>query len=148
MFKGEEAKDAGNYNALLAGVDKDIYDVTKETFDSSHDLFRNTFKDGFPWEVLQVFTWPPKVTFSWRHWGVFNGVYRKRIGDNEKYEMFGFCEVIVTQQLKIQSIEVYYKPDEFLRALEGQVPLDNLKNGKSIMGDGCPIVHKQDMKKI
>ena len=148
MFKGEEAKDAGDYNALLAGVDKDIYDVTKETFDSSHDLFRNTFKDGFPWEVLQVFTGPPKVTFSWRHWGVFNGVYRKRIGDNEKYEMFGFCEVIVTQQLKIQSIEVYYKPDEFLRALEGQVPLDNLKNGKSIMGDGCPIVHKQDMKKI
>ena len=64
VFKGEEAKDAGNYNALLAGVDKDIYDTTKETFDSSHDLFRNTFKDGFPWEVLQVFTGPPKVTFS------------------------------------------------------------------------------------
>ena len=56
--------------------------------------------------------------------------------------MFGFCEVIVTEELKIQSIEVYYKPEDFLKALEGQVPLDNLKNGKSIMGDGCPIVHK------
>ena len=147
VFKGEEAKDAGNYNALLAGVGKDIYDATKETFDSSHDLFQNTFKDGFSWEVLQVFTGPPKVTFSWRHWGVFNGVYRERIGDNEKYEMFGFCEVIVTEQLKIQSIEVYYKPEEFLKTLEGQVSLDNLKIGKSIMGDGCPIVHKQDVKK-
>ena len=61
--------------------------------------------------------------------------------------MFGFCEVIVTEQLKIQSIEVYYKPEEFLKTLEGQVSLDNLKIGKSIMGDGCPIVHKQDVKK-
>ena len=103
----------------MAGIDKDIYDVTKETFDSSHDLFRNAFKNGFPLEVPQVFTGPPKVTFSWRHWGVFNGVYRERIGDNEKYEMFGFCEVTVTEQLKIQSIEVYYKPEEFLKALEG-----------------------------
>ena len=93
----------------MAGIDKNIYDVTRETFDSSHDLFRNAFKDGFPWEVLQVFTGPPKVTFSWRHWGVFNGVYRERIGNNEKYEMFGFCEVTVTEQLKIQSTEVYYK---------------------------------------
>ena len=118
VFKGEEAKDAGNYNSLLACVDKEIYDATKETFDSSHDLFRNTFKDGFPWEVLQVFAGPPKVTFSWRHWGIFNGVYRERTGDNETYEMFGFCEVTVTEQLKIQSIEVYYKPEEFLKALE------------------------------
>ena len=131
----------------MAGIDKNIYDVTKETFDSSHDLFRNAFKDDFPWEVLQVFTGPPKVTFSWRHWGVFNGVYRERIGDNEKYEMFGFCEVTVTEQLKIQSIEVYYKPEEFLKALEGLVSLNDLKSGKSIMGDGCPIVHKQDVKK-
>ena len=98
VFKGEEAKDARNYSSSLACVGKEIYDTTKETFNSSHDLFRNTFKDGFPGDVLQVFAGPPKVTFSWRHWDIFNGVYRERTGDNEKYERFGFCKVTVTEQ--------------------------------------------------
>ena len=98
VFKWEEAKDAGNYSSSLACVGKEIYDATKETFDSTHDLFRNTFKDDFPGEVLQVFAGLPKVTFSWRHWGIFNGVYRERTGDNEKCERFGFCKVTVTEQ--------------------------------------------------
>merc|ERR1712226_1612358 len=68
IFYGEDAKERGNYNTLLMGVDKELYDSSKETFGSSHDIFRGTFKDGFPWEVLQVFSAPPKVVFSWRHW--------------------------------------------------------------------------------
>jgi len=140
-FVGEDCIAKGNYNVLLAGVNKEFYNYKKETFDSSHDLFRGTFKDGFPWEVLQVFSGPPKVTFSWRHWGIFNGEYRERQGDGQTYDMYGFCEVVLNEQLKVQSIEVYYKPEEFLKALEGKLSPDELKGGKTVMGSGCPIVH-------
>ena len=40
----------------------------------SHSLFNNTFPNGFAWEVLKVFSPPPKVGFSWRHWGQFSGM--------------------------------------------------------------------------
>ena len=39
----------------------------------SHNLFNNTFPNGFAFEVLKVFSPPPKVGFSWRHWGQFSG---------------------------------------------------------------------------
>ena len=51
MFVGEEAKNVGNYNLLLGDVDKHLYDSTKETFESSNELFKGVFKEGFPWEV-------------------------------------------------------------------------------------------------
>lgn len=141
-FYGEEAKERGNYNTLLWNIEnKAIYDSSKESFNSSHDVFRNTFKDGFPWEVLHVLAGPPKVVFTWRHWGIFNGTYRELQGDGQTYEMFGICEVVVNENLKVQSIQVFYKPEEFLNALDGSFPLDELKCGKTIMGDGCPIAH-------
>lgn len=143
QFAGRDAMAMGNYNVLFAGVDKELYDYKKETFDSSHELFRGTFKDGFPWEVLQVFSGPPKVTFSWRHWGEFNGVYKERKGDGKTYEMFGFCQVVVNEDLKVQSIEVYYKPEEFLKALQGDASLKDLKEGENVFGSGCPIVQKK-----
>lgn len=138
-YIGLDAHVAGNYNVLLTGINKDLYDSSKETFASSHDLFRGTFKDGFPWEVLHVFSGPPKVVFSWRHWGIFNGNYKGRTGDGEMYEMFGICEVMVNEMLKVESIEVYYKPEEFLKALEGSVSHEDLRGAKTVMGDGCPI---------
>ena len=44
----------GNYNMLMA--ESPLYDAINETNQSSHALFRNTFKSGFPWEVLEVFS--------------------------------------------------------------------------------------------
>jgi hypothetical protein len=37
---------------------------------SSHDAFHDAFA-AFPWEVLDVFSGPPKVAFTWRHWAEF-----------------------------------------------------------------------------
>ena len=31
-------------------------------------------KAAFPWELLEVFSGPPKVAFTWRHWGELLGV--------------------------------------------------------------------------
>lgn len=141
MFVGEEAALAGNYNWLMACCDKDLYDDTKETFESSHTLFRGAFLGGFPWEVLHVFSGPPKVAFTWRHWAKFEGIYREREGDGKRYEMYGFGVLDLTSDLKIKEIEIYYKPDEFLKALNGSISVDELHKGRSVIGSGCPFVH-------
>ncbi|GMF19760.1 unnamed protein product [Phytophthora fragariaefolia] len=51
------------------------------------------FPDGFPMEVLDVFTQPPQCYFSWRHWGPFTGKFRGVKGDGSKVEVRGFGEM-------------------------------------------------------
>jgi hypothetical protein len=63
FFSGEESKEKGNYNVLLVDCPKHIYDANKEDFKSSHDLFRNAFSKGFPWELIEVFSGPPNVCY-------------------------------------------------------------------------------------
>ena len=135
-FSGEENLREGNYNVLLNVCNPEFYDSTKENFETSHDLFRSCFNNSFPWELLKVFSGPPKVVFTWRHWGTFSGKYKQQDGDGRTYEMFGFCEVTVNKDLKIENIEVYYKPDEFFKAL---LERDCSQSGtKSLLGEGCP----------
>lgn len=141
-FIGEEGARAGNYNWLLAGVDPSVYDASKESFESSHEKFRGTFIGAFPWELLEVFSGPPVIAFSWRHWGLFNGEYEGRKGDGQVYDMYGFGVVKVNADLKIQEIAIYYKPEEFLNALNGRVHHAELHNGKSLLGSGCPVLNK------
>lgn len=33
-----------------------LYDSSAHTFKSSHDLFRSAFNEGFPWELMEVFS--------------------------------------------------------------------------------------------
>lgn len=138
VWPGKKAAEAGNYNWLLSTCNKELYDSNNETFESSHDLFRNSFQGGFPWEVLSVFSPPPKIAFSWRHWGAFTGVYKGKQGDGKTYEMYGFGILQVNEDLKVQKIEIFYKPDDFLASMEGKLGAESLKNGKSIIGAGCP----------
>ena len=111
---------------------------TKSCSWKSHNLFRGAFKDGFAWEIIQVFSGPPKVTFSWRHWATFNGSYRGHEGQGQTVERFGFCMVDVNDKLKIQNVEVYYKPEEFLEVLEGKRDIEDLQKDKSLVGSVCP----------
>lgn len=141
IFQGEDAKSAGNYKWLMYDCKKELFNAEDETFESSHKLFRGCFKDGFPWEIISVFSGPPKVVFSWRHWGKFNGEYKGREGDGEVYNMFGIGEATVTENLKLQSIYIYYKPDEFCEALEGKKSHRVLEGGKALVGSGCPYAH-------
>lgn len=139
-YNGEEAANAGNYNWLFAGADKELYDSTKETFHSSHKMFRGAFLAGFPWEVVEVFSPPPRVAFTWRHWATFDGVYKGRLGDGKTYDMFGFGVVDLNEDLKIQEIQIFYKPDEFLKALQGDIDPESLTKGKQLVGNGCPFL--------
>lgn len=44
----------------------------------------------FPFEVLNVFTALPMVSFSWRHWGYFTGSYKGSKGTGELINVFGY----------------------------------------------------------
>lgn len=78
--------------------------------------------------------------------GEFTGEYEGHTGDGELLEMIGFARVSVTDELKITDINVFYKPEDFLRALQGkqagkleeaeekknvEIFLENLKTQKS-----------------
>lgn len=120
VFGLHEASKRGNYNVLLDSVDKELYCAANEDFDSSHHLFENAFRSCFPWEVLDVFTGPPNIVFSWRHWGEFTGDYKGNKGNGELLELDGFAAVSVTEDLKITAIKVFHNPDPFLKALRGE----------------------------
>lgn len=141
-FVGEESAKVGNYNWLMNGCDKSVYNADEETFESSHALFGGAFLGGFPWEVLQVFSGPPRIAFSWRHWADFRGEYKGRSGDGKMYEMYGFGVVELSEKSQIKSIEIYYKPNEFIKALQGHIDPKDLHHGQSVVGSGCPIFHK------
>ena len=137
--KGVMAK--GSYNRLLDGVSKELYDSGKHTFESSQALFRNAFEDGFGWEVLKIFSGPPKIAFTWRHWGKFTGEYKGRKGDGKILEMYGFCVAEVNADLKLTRVEVYFKPEGLLKCLEGKMSPSEVFQGKAFFGSCCPI-HK------
>jgi len=135
-----EAARVGNYNWLLASTNPEVYDVRKESFESSHSLFGNAFTEGFPWEVLEVFSGPPEVAFTWRHWASFTGEFRGNQGENQIVEMYGLCLATVNTDLKIQRLQVFYKPESFFDVLLGKARPDTLSGGKALVGSGCPFI--------
>lgn len=143
-LRGEDAASVGNYNWLMANTDKSQYDAESHSFESSHELFHAAFPEGFPWEVLAVFSGPPRVAFSWRHWAKFSGEYEGRKGDNKTYELFGFAVVDLNDELKIKQIQIFYKPEDFLKALKGEIAPESLHKGASLIGSVCPFAHSDN----
>lgn len=129
IYDSVEAPWIGNYNWLLSTCNKELYDTSKETFESSHGKFRYAFPEGFPFEVLEVFSGPPKITFTWRHWAVFSGEFEGHKGDGETINMTGFGVVTVNEETKAKKIEIYYNPNGFLKILKG-----TRKDGDGIEG--------------
>ena len=106
----------------------------------SIELFNGTFPNGFAWEVIKVFSPPPKVGFSWRHWGRFSGqrsllvsintrldcyqndpssgTFKGNQGDGQTVNVYGFAVATVNEKLQIQTIEIYYDQAEFMNALQ------------------------------
>lgn len=117
QFNNAEANEIGNYNVLLPGCDEKLYD-TKQSWDASHEAFKGAF-NTFPWEVLEVFTGPPVVAFSWRHWGHFTGSYKENTGKGELVEMYGFGTAQVNDKLQLMDVKVFYDSKPFLSALAG-----------------------------
>lgn len=136
VFNNEEANIVGNYNVLLNACP--AWDSENITWEGSHDAFHDAFA-AFPWEVMEVFSGPPKVAFTWRHWGHFTGEFEgKYRGEGELIEMFGFGTAVVNDELQLQDVEIFYNADDFLGALRKQkTPSETNANWKTA---GCPFV--------
>jgi len=146
IISGKDAKEMGNYNWLFGQVTEDLWEQSSN-FEASHERFSNAFSSGFPWEVLAVFSGPPHVTFSWRHWAEYNGSYTDPAGETHQgegqlVELYGMARCTVSEDLKIQKIDIQYKPESFLKVLQGKISPEELHNGKAMVGPGgqCPYL--------
>jgi len=107
----------GTYNVMLEGCPKELYD-TECSFEESHKLFRGCFGKAFAWEVLEVFSGPPTVVFSWRHWGEYSGPYKDNEPTGKTVEMFGISVAKLTDDMKISSLQNYFDSYPFLASLD------------------------------
>lgn len=144
-LSGDEILKAGSYNVLLASTlpgEHEAYKASVESFDSSHDIFRSVFPDGFAWEVLAVYSGPPAVAFKFRHWGIMKGAFKGHAPTNEIAESFGMCIASVDDKLLITALEIFYDPTQFLAALtKGTKSAEYLEYKKGV--EGCPFLTSQ-----
>ncbi|BAY30078.1 pathogenesis related protein [Nostoc carneum NIES-2107] len=114
-YKLEDLVQAGTYKLLIGNTKH--YKATDEDFETSTNLFHTAFPDGFLWEVLEVYSAPPTITFKWRHWGHFRGNYKDYTATGQMIEVIGMSVVQVTEDCKILSLEHYYDNGKFLEQL-------------------------------
>lgn len=116
---GAELIQRGSYNVLITDA---TYKSQEFSFETSHDAFKSAFPKGFAWEVTEVLTGPPNVTFKWRHWGDFEGEYAGHLPTNKRIEMYGMALARVNDKLQIEELEIYYDPTGFLADLAAGGP--------------------------
>ncbi|MFJ9368297.1 SnoaL-like polyketide cyclase [Nocardia sp. NPDC101769] len=119
----EEFATIGSYNILIG--ENPFYDAAGETFETSHKIFHTAFPGGFFWEVLEVLSGPPTVTFKWRHWGRYEGEYKGHQPTGELIEMTGVTIAKVSEDLRILELEHFYDNNKLLGPL----------------AHGCPVTH-------
>nr|CCA17548.1 conserved hypothetical protein [Albugo laibachii Nc14] len=84
---------------------------------NAQSAFSQAFTKGFPMEVLEVFTQPPRCHFSWRHWGSFSGRYKGVKGDGRMIQLFGFGSVEIDAHRMVK-LRLYYKISNLIEKLE------------------------------
>lgn len=145
VYNNQEANKVGNYNVLLDAASSDLWDNDKNTWEDSHDAFHKSFA-AFPWEVLDVYSGPPKVAFTWRHWGHFTGTYESNNGNGELVEMFGFGTAIVNDKLQLENVEIFYNAEDFITVLRGEKKIEDTNDNWKSTG-GCPFATASEKRK-
>jgi hypothetical protein len=115
-----ELAERGSYNILIG--ENPYYSASEESFESSHHVFHEAFPGGFFWEVLEVYSPPPVITFKWRHWGTFSGPYKGIEPTGERIEMFGMTVARVVEDLRLVEVQNFYDNTAFLGQLAGGSP--------------------------
>ncbi|XVF78857.1 hypothetical protein PTKIN_Ptkin14bG0171100 [Pterospermum kingtungense] len=146
-ISGEEALKMGSYNALLKNsLPKEFqyYNADEESFESSHEAFRSAFPRGFAWEVISVYSGPPVIALKFRHWGIFEGPFKRHAPTGEKVEFYGLGTVKVDESLKVEDVEIYYDPAElFAGLLKGPLISDSETTTAhdTAKSHGCPYAY-------
>ncbi|CAJ1429799.1 unnamed protein product [Effrenium voratum] len=98
------------------------YAAASVTHEASNKIFRDAFPEGFAWEVLEVYSGPPNLLFKWRHFGKYSGTFtdkngKKYQGNGDLHNVIGMCLAKVNEKLAIETLDVYYNPEEMTRPL-------------------------------
>ncbi|KAF1358958.1 hypothetical protein EJ07DRAFT_179103 [Lizonia empirigonia] len=113
----------GTYNAIIAP--NEYYSPDYSDFASSHETFKRMMPT-FAWEVLEVYSGPPTVSFRWRHWGVMKNGY---VGINNKGEKVtaqahggaidiqGVTVATVNYKVQLQSVRTWFDPMDMFRQI-------------------------------
>ncbi|KAH8730541.1 hypothetical protein GQ44DRAFT_581174, partial [Phaeosphaeriaceae sp. PMI808] len=119
----ENMLEVGTYNAIIAP--NEYYDPTRSDFASSHKTFKRMMPT-FAWEVLEVYSGPPTVSFRWRHWGVMKNDY---VGVNNKGEKVcakahggtidiqGVTVATVNEKVQLQGVRTWFDPMDMFRQI-------------------------------
>ncbi len=114
----------GTYNALIGQTN--YYDSNAISFEDSHLAFKRSLGEGFAWEILEVYSGPPTVTFTWRHFGRMtdyfscpglSGLVYKVDPTNRMIKLYGMCKVTVNEQFQIEDLQVFYDPNQLFTQL-------------------------------
>ena len=118
-FGATDMIEQGTYNVLIGQTN--YYDGKTTKFEESHSMFKKCLGEGFAWEVLEVYSPPPTVTFKWRHFGRMTHSFTGRSLSGHLYEvpptnklieLFGMCKATVNEQYQIQDLQVFYDPNQ------------------------------------
>ncbi|KAH9092554.1 hypothetical protein Ae201684P_008228 [Aphanomyces euteiches] len=113
-----DLQQSGKYNAMLSHCPRHIYDAMGSSRERSYLSFSSVFPDGFAWEVLEVFTPLPRVSFSWRHWGYCSSKKKSENSEEgELIELKGFAIIDLDVSMRLNGMEFFFKVEPFLEAL-------------------------------
>ncbi|QIX01156.1 hypothetical protein AMS68_006673 [Peltaster fructicola] len=116
----------GTYNAIVAP--NEYYSPEHSDFATSHKTFKRMMPT-FAWEVLEVYSGPPRVAFRWRHWGEMRSDY---VGFNNKGEKItakahggkidieGVTVAEVDDKVRLRKVETWFDPMEMFRQIAPQ----------------------------
>ncbi|TDH69396.1 hypothetical protein CCR75_002871 [Bremia lactucae] len=119
-IQGSSILENDMFGLLYLGDTEASIGTRSDTSRESQDLrveVAKAFPDGFPMEVLEVFTQPPQCYFSWRHWGSFTGKYKGIQGNGSNVEVRGFGEMTVDAS-RMRSLRLFFKLNDLISALQ------------------------------
>lgn len=125
-YTAQEIAEVGTYNTFLPKSEH--YDPNQEDFDSSANVFHTAFPEGFLWELVEVYSGPPAVTFKWRHWGEFTGSFKNYTATGKTIEIVGVSVAHVNDRIQIEKLEHYFDNSKFLQGLTAGCPFHNGAN--------------------
>jgi hypothetical protein len=114
----------GTYTALIG--ETNYYNPALINFEESHAVFKTALGEGFAWEVIEVYSGPPNISFKWRHFGRMTdsfsctGISGYAYTSNATHKMinlFGMCKATVTSDLKIQDLQIFFDPNHLFNQL-------------------------------
>ncbi|KAI1133976.1 hypothetical protein F5Y05DRAFT_417641 [Hypoxylon sp. FL0543] len=114
----------GTYNAIVSPCE--YYDPNHSDFAASHKTFKRMMP-AFAWEVLEVHSGPPVVSFKWRHWGEMKNDYVGRNSVGEKVtvkangqliDIQGVTVATLNSNFQVTGLKTYFDSNEMFRQID------------------------------